>query len=245
MKFHFLIHRKQGWYHFDEKGFLISTTKKGEHKQVNVDGEELHRYFLKILNPIYDYFKDNDLKIKTNLLRQSNFEKQLVKDKELQISVQDEILNFANTYGLGNSETFLNLEYELYGIGDQPLNFKEYSVFNLVEVALKMAEILLARTSYETVPRELKEICNRYGHNLKPQLNGGLHYEVTDIFASMFWTMAFTEYTHKVKECKWCKSPLLGDVRASFCSKQKTNRECKNKFNNPNRASKKQKKESK
>jgi len=242
MKFHFLIHRKQGWYHFDEKGFLISTTKKGEHKQVNVDGEELHRYFLKILNPIYDYFKDNDLKIKTKYLKNNDVYFHLVKDKELQISVQDEILNFANTYGLGNSETFLNLEYELYGIGDQPLNFKEYSVFNLVEVALKMAELLLARTSYETVPRELKEICNRYGHNLKPQLNGGLHYEVTDIFASMFWTMAFTEYTHKVKECKWCKSPLLGDVRATFCSPP---RQCKNKFNNPNRASKKQKKESK
>ena len=99
-----------------------------------------------------------------------------------------------------------------------------------------MTELLVTRNSYETVPLELKGICNKYGGSLKPQLNGGLYYEINDIFACMYWTMAFTEFQHKVKECKWCSAPLLTDVRASFC---KAPRQCKNKFNNSRRPTKK------
>ncbi len=239
MKFHFLLQRNQGWYHFDSKDILVATTKKSVHKQIVVQGEELHNHFLRILDPVFDYFKDNDIKRKGKYLTNDEVYFYLNKDEQLKDDCKTAILEFANKYGLGTSECFINLEYELYGIGDQPLEFRQYSVFNLIEVALKMAELLVARTSYETVPRELKEICNRYGHNLKPQLNGGLYYEVSDIFASMFWTMAFTEYQHKVKECIWCGSPILGDIRASFC---RPPRQCKNKFNNLRRPTKKERK---
>ena len=186
-----------------------------------------------ILHPIYDYYKDNNIAKKLNVY---DVQFHLNDNKELRESVQDAIIKFANSYGLGTSLTFLDLEADLYGIADQPLEFQEYSVFNLVEVAIKMAELLIARKSNETVPPVLKDICNRVGQRLTPQLNGGMYYETSDIFASMFWTIAFTEYQYEVKECKWCSAPLLTDVRASFC---KAPRQCKNKFNNSRRPTKK------
>ena len=239
MRFHFQIHKGKGWYYFDKKGFLCKKVKKQISEEIRVEGEELHHEYLKILDPVFDYYKFINKKFDIN-------KKSIVGDVVFHLNdnsmlveeVEFEILKFANKYGMGTSNSFLDFGEMLYGLDQDPDTFlseQKFTVFNLVETAIRMAQLILARESYQTIPKEMRELCNRVGHRLKPQLNGGIYYDTFDIFASMFWTMAFTEFQHKVKQCKWCSAPLLTDIRASFC---KAPRQCKNKFNNSRRLKK-------
>ena len=159
-------------------------------------------------------------------------------NQELESEVKAKIISFANEFGFGGYDEVegINPDYTMEGFIDIP-NGKgqKANLLNIVEKAIDMTEILLARTSYEVIPKRLKDICNLYSFYLKPQLNGGLYMTTTSIFASLFWTMAFTEYTHKIKECKYCQSPILTDIRANFCLKP---RQCKNNFNNAKRTKK-------
>jgi hypothetical protein len=135
---------------------------------------------------------------------------------------------------------YINPDYTLEGFSDLKGGTAQHpNLYNLIVKAVDMNELLLERKSYETIPPRLKEICNLYSMFLKPQINGGMYMETSSIFATMFWTIAFTEYTYEVKECAYCSAPLLTDKRAKFC---KAPRQCKNNFNNPNRKKKKESK---
>lgn len=239
MKFHFLIHKEQGWYLFDKDGFLQKRAKQNADKQIKVQGEELHHEFIRILNPILDFYKSIDKQFKNNNKTYGDIVFHLNDNKKLREDVEFEILIFANKFGMGTSNGFMDFGEMLHGLDQDPDTFiseHKFTVFNLVETALAMSKLLVDRQSFELIPTKMKELCNRVGRRLVPQINGGIYYETSDIFASMFWTMAFTEFQHQVKECRWCSAPLLTDVRASFC---KAPRQCKNKFNNSKRPTKK------
>ena len=243
MKFHFKINKEQGWYYFNQEGLLEKKTKNNSDKQIKVRGEELHHEFLKILIPIYDFYKDNNLEFSHKKKTVNDVTKYLKDNSMLLEEVENKIIKFANKFGIGTNNSFLDFNEMLYGEyipvidkGELQININQFTAINLVQTALRMAQLLLSRKSFETIPTEMRELCNRVGSRLVPQINGGLYYETTDIFASMFWSMAFTEFQYEIKECRWCKAPLLGDVRATFC---KAPRQCKNKFNNSKRPTKK------
>ena len=242
MNFHFKLERARGGYLFDLDNNLKPTTwiDGNPTEPVEIDGVEIHKTFVLILNPFHDFVKKNNIKkdMDGNFPYKKIFDyiNQDSKkyDRDLVIQIKTKIIEFANEYGFGGYEDIehINPDYTLEGFS---IRSEAPNLINIVEKAIDMTEMLLARTSYEVIPKRLKDICNLYSMFLKPQLNGGLHMETSSIFATMFWTMAFTEYTHKIKECKYCQSPILTDIRANFCLKP---RQCKNNFNNAKRTKK-------
>jgi len=248
MNFHFKINKERGFYRFNSEGFLEKKFKKNVEEQIKVRGEELHHEFLKILLPIYDYYKDNNLEF-THTKETAKDVVAYMEDNQMLVEeVEYAIIQFANKFGIGTNNSFMDFNEMLYGEyspvvveGDLQIDINQFTASNLVQTALRMAQLLISRESYQTVPTEMRDLCNRVGSRLVPQINGGIYYETKDIFASMFWSMAFTEFQYEIKQCRWCKAPLLTDVRATFCKRP---RQCKNKFHNPNR-SKKKKKENK
>lgn len=246
MNFHFKINKERGFYRFSSEGFLEKETKKNADEQIKVRGEEIHHEFLQILLPIYDYYKDNKLEFTHTKETAKDVVAYMEDNLILLENVRDTIIDFANKFGIGTNNSFMDFNEMLYGEyspvvdkGDLQININQFTASNLVQTALRMAQLLISRKSFETVPTEMRDLCNRVGSRLIPQINGGIYYETNDIFASMFWSMAFTEFQYEVKECRWCKAPLLTDVRATFCKQE--NRQCKNKFHNPNRAKNKKK----
>lgn len=244
MKFHFKLERARGGYHFDSDNNLKPTTWIDDNPTESVDiiGKEIHKTFVLILNPFHDFVKKN----KISKDKEGKFPYRKVFDyikedskkynQKLASDIKTKIIDFANEYGFGGYEEIehINPDYSLEGFS---IRSEAPNLINIVDKAIDMTEILLGRESYEVIPKRLKDICNLYSMFLKPQLNGGLYMETTSIFATMFWTMAFTEYTHKIKECKHCGSPLLTDIRANFCSK--SHRRCKfNYYNKINRSKK-------
>ena len=253
MKFHFKLERAKGGYFFNDNNYLVPTewfeSKKTEEV---ITAEEIHKSFIQILHPYHDLVKE--LGILHNYEGRINYEfvfKYLDKghkiyNAELESQTKIKILEFVNKFGLGigdpetGSPESINPEHTLVGFLDEPHGLGQRpNLYNLLVKAVEMSELLLDRKSYETVPPKLKEICNTYAFHMKPQLNGGLYMETMSIFTTMYWTMAFTEYTYEVKECAYCQAPLLTDKRAKFCQAP---RQCKNKFNNPNRKKKKESK---
>lgn len=247
MNFHFKLERATGGYFFDKDNVLQSTTYIGsdQNEQIEIDGIEIHKTFVLMLNPFHDFAKKNNIKKDMD----GHFPYRKIFDyinkdskkynQELESEVKDKIISFANQFGFGGYDEVegVNPDYTDRGFVDIPHGTgQKANLLNIVEKAIDMTEILLARTSYEVIPKRLKDICNVYAWRLKPLLNGGLYMETNSIFATMFWTMAFTEYTHKIKECKYCHSPILTDIRANFCLKP---RQCKNHFNNAKRPTKK------
>ena len=253
MKFHFKLEKAKGGYFFDENNYLVPTewfeTTKTEEV---ITAEEIHKSFIQILHPFHDLVKELKMlknyegKIKYEFLFQFLDKKHKTYDAELESQTKIKILEFVNKFGLGigdletGSPESINPDHSLEGFLDEPQGRGQRpNLYNLLVKAVEMSELLLDRKSYETVPPKLKEICNVYASRLLPQLNGGLYMETDSIFTTMYWTMAFTEYTYEVKECEWCEAPLLTDKRARFC---KPPRQCKNKFNNLRRPTKKERK---
>ena len=247
MDFHFRLERAKGGYFFDEDNYLVPTewfeTKKTEDV---ITAEEIHKKFVQILHPFHDLIgsgkvkKDYVLMFDMLAVDSSNY------DPELEKQTKIKILEFVNEYGLGlgdpetGSPESINPEHTLEGFLDEPHGKGQRpNLFNLLVKAVEMSEMLIDRKSYETIPPKLKEICNIHAFRLKPQLNGGMFMETHSIFTTMYWSMAFTEYTYEVKQCEYCQAPLLTDKRAKFC---KAPRQCKNNFHNPNRPKKKESK---
>ena len=248
MKFHFKLERAKGGYFFDQDNKLVPTqwfqSTKAEEVVV---AEEIHKKFIEMLHPFHDLVKEDLKKVegKINYSKLFDFLDKEHKsyNAELEAQTKIKILEFVNKYGLGlgdpetgspesvnpdqTSEGFLD---EPHGKGQRP------NLYNLLVKAVEMTDMLIDRKSYETIPPRLKEICNLYSMFLRPKLNGGMYMETHSIFTTMYWTIAFTEYTYEVKNCEYCKAPLLSDKRARFC---KPPRQCKNKFNNSKRPTKK------
>lgn len=239
MDFHFKLQRAKGGYYFDDNNELHPTTwfEKQNTEEV-ILAEEIHKKFIEILHPYHDLIAEGIApKDYKGLLVMLDKESE-VYDPALETATKTKILDFANQYGMGGyfEPEYVNPDYSLEGFSDTA---QHPNITNLIEVAVDMNELLLERKSYETIPPRLKKICNLYSMFLKPQLNGGMYMETSSIFATMFWTIAFTEYTYEVKECEYCSAPLLTDKRARFC---KAPRQCKNRFNNARRPKKKESK---
>jgi len=246
MDFHFKLERAKGGYYFDQDNNLVPTEWFESTKTEEVVmAEEIHKKFVEILHPYHDLCAKLNLpKNKEGGMKYSAIYKMLDKKKpsynpELESAIKIKILEFANKYGMGGyfEPEHINIDNDLEGFEGK--KSQPPSLYNLLLKAAEMNEMLLSRKSYETVPPKLKDICNLYSMFMRPQLNGGLYMETTSIFATMYWGMAFTEYTYEVKECAYCQAPLLTDKRAKFC---KAPRQCKNNFNNPNRKKKKESK---
>ena len=239
MDFHFKLQRAKGGYYFDDNNELHPTTWFEEQNTEEVIlAEEIHKKFIEILHPYHDLIAEGIApKDYKGLLVMLDKESE-VYDPALETAIKTKILDFANEYGMGGyfEPEYVNPDYSLEGFSDTA---QHPNIFNLIEVAVDMNGLLLERKSYETIPPRLKKICNLYSMFLKPQLNGGMYMETSSIFATMFWTIAFTEYTYEVKECEYCSAPLLTDKRARFC---KAPRQCKNRFNNARRPKKKESK---
>jgi len=247
MDFHFKLERAKGGYFFDVDNYLVPTEWFESKKTEDViTAEEIHKKFVQILHPFHDLIgsgkvkKDYVMMFEMLALDSPNY------DSELEKQIKIKILEFVNEYGLGlgdpetGSPESINPEHTLEGFIDEPHGKGQRpNLYNLLVKAVEMSEMLLDRKSYVTIPPKLKEICNVHAFRLKPQLNGGMFMETDSIFTTMYWSMAFTEYTYEVKECAYCQAPLLTDKRAKFC---KTPRQCKNNFNNPNRKKKKESK---
>lgn len=243
MEFHFKLQRAKGGYYFDDNNELHPTTWFEEQNTEEVIlAEEIHKKFVEILHPYHDLIAQNKApKEYAGLLVMLDKESK-VYDPELESSTKTMILEFANEYGMGGffEPEYINPDYTLEGFSDLKGGTAQHpNLYNLIVKAVDMSELLLERKSYETIPPRLKEICNLYSMFLKPQLNGGMYMETSSIFATMFWTIAFTEFTYKVKECDYCSAPILSDKRARFC---KPPRQCKNRFNNARRPKKKESK---
>lgn len=244
MEFHFKLQRAKGGYYFDDNNELHPTTWFEEQNTEEVIlAEEIHKKFVEILHPYHDLIaKEKAPKEYWELLIMLDKESR-VYDPALELATKTKILEFANEYGLGGffEPEYINPDYTLEGFssGIEGGTAEHPNLYNLVQKAIDMTELLLERKSYETIPPRLKEICNLYSMFLKPQLNGGMYMETSSIFATMFWTIAFTEYTYEVKECDYCSAPILSDKRARFC---KPPRQCKNRFNNARRPKKKESK---
>lgn len=243
MEFHFKLQRAKGGYYFDDNNELHPTTWFEEQNTEEVIlAEEIHKKFVEILHPYHDLIAQNKApKEYAGLLVMLDKESK-VYDPELESATKTMILEFANEYGMGGffEPEYINPDYTLEGFSDLKGGTAQHpNLYNLIVKAVDMSELLLERKSYETIPPRLKEICNLYSMFLKPQLNGGMYMETSSIFATMFWTIAFTEFTYKVKECDYCSAPILSDKRARFC---KPPRQCKNRFNNARRPKKKESK---
>lgn len=243
MEFHFKLQRAKGGYYFDDNNELHPTTWFEEQNTEEVIlAEEIHKKFVQILHPYHDLIAQNKApKEYAGLLVMLDKESK-VYDPELESATKTMILEFANEYGMGGffEPEYINPDYTLEGFSDLKGGTAQHpNLYNLIVKAVDMSELLLERKSYETIPPRLKEICNLYSMFLKPQLNGGMYMETSSIFATMFWTIAFTEFTYKVKECDYCSAPILSDKRARFC---KPPRQCKNRFNNARRPKKKESK---
>jgi hypothetical protein len=243
MEFHFKLQKAKGGYHFDDNNELHPTTWFEEQNTEEVIlAEEIHKNFVQILHPYHDLIAEGIApKDYKGLLVMLDKESE-VYDPALVSATKTKILEFANKYGMGGffEPEYINPDYTLEGFSDLKGGTAQHpNLYNLIVKAVDMNELLLERKSYETIPPRLKEICNLYSMFLKPQINGGMYMETSSIFATMFWTIAFTEYTYEVKECSYCSAPLLTDKRAKFC---KAPRQCKNNFNNPNRKKKKESK---
>ena len=248
MKFHFKLERAKGGYFFDQDNKLVPTEWFESNKTEEVVmAEEIHKKFIEMLHPFHDLVKEDLKKVegKINYAKLFQFLDKEHKsyDAELESQTKIKILEFVNEYGLGigdpetGSPESVNPDHSLEGFTDEPHGRGQRpNLYNLLVKAVEMTDMLIDRKSYETVPPRLKDLCNLYAFFLRPQLNGGLYMETSCIFATMFWTMAFTEYTYEVKNCEYCKAPLLSDKRARFC---KPPRQCKNKFNNSKRPTKK------
>ncbi|MDA8890064.1 hypothetical protein N9I34_00185 [Gammaproteobacteria bacterium] len=239
MDFHFKLQRAKGGYYFDENNELHPTAwfKKDNTEEV-IFAEEIHKQFVEILHPYHDLVAQkkapkNYSGIKILLNKESKLYM-----PELEDDIKFKIMDFADEYGMGGffEPEHVNPDYTLEGFSDKS---EHPNLYNLIDKAIDMNRLLLARKSYETVPPRLKEICNLYAMFLRPRLNGGMYMETDSIFATMFWGMAFTEYTYRVKQCEYCQAPLLTDMRARFC---KPPRQCKNRFNNAKRPKKKESK---
>ncbi len=247
MDFHFKLQRAKGGYYFDEKNELHPTTWIDENKVEEViTAEEIYKKFVEILHPFHDQVATHDYLINDykTIFRYLD----PIKDDfipELEEGIKAKILEFANKFGMGGffEPEYINADNTLEGFtsweDDKDGQGYPPDLYNLIQKAVEMNEMILERKSYETVPPKLKDICNLYAMFLKPQLNGGLYMETSSIWATMYWGMAFTEYTHEVKECEYCQAPLLTDKRARFC---KAPRQCKNRFNNAKRPKKKESK---
>ena len=243
MDFHFKLERAKGGYFFDDNNELHPTAWFDKEKTEEVIlAEEIHKKFVEILHPYHDLIAQKKApKQYAGLLAMMDKESE-VYNPELESATKIKILEFANVYGMGGffEPEYINPDYTVQGFSDLKGGTAQHpNLYNLIVKAVDMSELLLERKSYETIPPRLKEICNLYSMFLKPQLNGGMYMETNSIFATMFWGMAFTEYTYEVKECAFCSAPLLTDKRAKFC---KAPRKCKNNFNNPNRKKKKESK---
>lgn len=245
MKFHFRLERAKGGYYFDDDNYLHATTwfEEAQTEEV-ILAEEIHKKFVRILNPFHDLIaqkkapKDYLVMFERLALDSPHY------DSDLEEEIKKAIIEFANEFGLGvgdpetGSPESINPDNSLEGFLDEPHGRGQApNLYNLLAKAVEMNEMLFARKSYETIPPKLKDICNRYSPI--PRINGGLYMETSSIWTTMYWGMAFTEYQYKVKECAYCSAPLLTDKRARFCQQP---RQCKNNFNNPRRAKKKESK---
>ena len=246
MKFHFKLEIARGGYYFDEDNYLHPTTWFEDRKtEPLVVATEIHGKFIEILHPFHDLvkaqktLKDYEGRIKYQKLFKLIDKKDKTYNAELETQTKTKILEFVNSWGLGGyyEPESINPNHTLDGFIDEPHGKAQRpNLYNLLDKAVEMNGLLLDRNSYETVPPRLKEICNIHSFRLRPRINGGLYMETDSIFTTMYWGMAFTEYTYEVKECEWCEAPLLADKRAIFC---KPPRQCKNRFNNSKRTTKK------
>ena len=248
MKFRFQLERAKGGYHFDEDNLLHPTTWFEEPQTEEViHAREIHKTFLEVLHPYHDLVglkkAPKDYKEMFVMLDK----KSPKYNSDLETEIKNKIIVFADEYGLGigdaefGSSESINPDHSDVGFigGVEWGKAERPNLLNVLAVAVEMNGLLLDRNSYETVPPRLKEICNIYSGRLRPRINGGLYMETSSIWTTMYWGMAFTEFTYEVKECEWCEAPLLADKRAKFC---KAPRQCKNNFNNPNRKKKKESK---
>ncbi len=245
MDFHFKLERAKGGYYFDDDNYLHATTwfEEQQTEEVIYAGE-IHKTFVGILHPYHDLIAEQKApKDYLGMFERLALDSPLY-DSDLEQEIKNKIIEFGNEYGFGvgdpetGSPEYINPDNSLEGFLDEPQGRGQApNLYNILAKAVEMNEMLLGRKSYETIPPKLKEICNRY--TPIPRINGGLYMETSSIWTTMYWGMAFTEYTYEVKECAYCSAPLLIDKRAKFC---KAPRQCKNNFHNPNRPKKKESK---
>ena len=243
MEFHFKLQRAKGGYYFDDNNELHPTTwfEKKNTEEV-IFAEEIHKQFVEILHPYHDLVAQKKATKNYGGIKTLLDKKSALYMPDLEEAIKFKIIDFADEYGMGGffEPEHINPDYTLEGFSNLEGGTSEHpNLYNLIDKAIDMNRLLLARKSYETIPPRLKEICNLYSMFLRPRLNGGMYMETDSIFATMFWTMAFTEYTYKVKQCEYCQAPILSDKRARFC---KPPRKCKNRFNNARRPKKKESK---
>ena len=246
MKFRFQLERAKGGYHFDDDNLLHPTTwfEEQQTEEVIYAGE-IHKTFLEVLHPYHDLVGLKKAPKGYKELFVMLDKKSPRYNSDLEIEIKNKIIEFGDKFGFGvgdpetGSPESINPDHSIEGfVGGVEWGKAELpNLVNVLAKAVEMNEMLLGRKSYETIPAKLKDICNRY--TPIPRINGGLYMETSSIWTTMYWGMAFTEYTYKVKECEWCEAPLLADKRAIFC---KPPRQCKNKFNNSNRKKKKESK---
>ena len=245
MNFHFKLHRAKGGYYFDEHNFLQPTKWFGKKQTEEVMyAGEIHKKFLEILHPYHDLCAELKAPVCFELIIGCLDPKSDMYNPDLVYQCKEKIIEFANEYGLGvgdpetGSPESINPLHTLEGKVDEPHGKGQRpDLYNIVAAAVEINWIILDRKSYETIPPKLRHICNLSPPI--PQINGGMYMETYSIWTMMYWGMAFTEFTYKVKECKYCSAPILSDQRARFC---KPPRQCKNKFNNARRPTKKERK---
>ena len=245
MNFHFKLHRAKGGYYFDDDYFL-QPTKWFEEKQTEevIYAGEIHKKFLEILHPYHDLCAKKKAPVNFQLMMELLDWKSDIYNPQLENQFKEKIIEFANEYGLGvgdpetGSPESINPDNSLEGRIDEPHGKGQRpNLYNILAKAIEINRIILDRKSYETIPPKLKNICNISPPI--PRINGGMYMETFSIWTMMYWGMAFTEFTYKVKECEYCSAPILSDQRARFC---KPPRQCKNRFNNARRPTKKERK---
>ena len=245
MDFHFKLERAKGGYYFDDDNYLHATTwfEEQQTEEVIYAGE-IHKTFVGILHPYHDLIAQQKApKDYLGMFERLALDSPLY-DSNLESDIKNKIIEFGNEYGFGvgdpetGSPEYINPDNSLEGFIDEPHGRGQApNLYNILAKAVEMNEMLLGRKSYETIPPKLKEICNRY--TPIPRINGGMYMETSSIWTTMYWGMAFTEFTYVVKECEYCQAPILSDKRARFC---KPPRQCKNRFNNAKRPKKKESK---
>ena len=109
MNFHFKLERAKGGYFFDKDNVLQSTTYIGsdQNEQIEIDGIEIHKTFVLMLNPFHDFAKKNNIKKDMD----GHFPYRKIFDyinkdskkynQELESEVKDKIISFANQFGFG------------------------------------------------------------------------------------------------------------------------------------------------
>ena len=218
MKFRFQLERAKGGYHFDEDNVLHPTTWFEEPQTEEViHAREIHKTFLEVLHPYHDLVglkkAPKDYKEMFVMLNRKSPKYNF----DLETEIKNKIIEFGDKFGFGvgdpetGSPESINPDHSIEGfVGGVEWGKAELpNLVNVLAKAVEMNEMLLGRKSYETIPAKLKDICNRY--TPIPRINGGLYMETSSIWTTMYWGMAFTEYTYEVKECEWCEAPLLAD----------------------------------